>query len=253
MKSKVFAVLLIVLGVAATLGGLYGQIFLAEDEGHHDDREPTFALESQVGADEIVVEQVAPNSLSIGVERAGQPIEFDRVHDGFLHIFVASVDRTFFTHDGFLDDTDLDDDAIDRTAQGVDAPAGPMRIVTQLSPAGGPDLLELGTTVEVEGDAFEPQNISDTDEWTNDALTVTRQGFDFVLSEPWNGDDVYDGPALLTLFRAEDLAFTHAHAELVGDDRFSFATDLPGLGDYLAALEFEQSGELVTALFRFTL
>ena len=48
-------------------------------------------------------------------------------------------------------------------------------------------------------------------------------------------------------------AFVHAHAEMIGDDRFSFAADLPGLGDYLAAVEFHQDGELVTALFRFSL
>ena len=79
------------------------------------------------------------------------------------------------------------------------------------------------------------------------------QGLDFVLSEPWSGDDHMGGPAFLALFHEDDFAFVHAHAELIGEDRFSFAADLPGLGDYLAAVEFHQDGELVTALFRFSL
>ena len=95
--------------------------------------------------------------------------------------------------------------------------------------------------------------MSDADDWTDGAVTVTRQGFDFVLSEPWNGDDVYGGPAFLSLFGGEDLAFTHAHAELVGDNRFSFQVNLLRSGPYLAAVEFEQSGDLVVAVFRFDL
>ena len=41
------------------------------------------------------------------------------------------------------------------------------------------------------------------------------------------------------------------HATTIGDDRFSFAVELPGSGSYLAAVELVQDGELVTALFRF--
>lgn len=249
MRSKVLAVVLIVLGVGATLGGLYGQIFLAEDEGHHDDREPTFALESQVGADELTASTPGPNGVAVEVTRAGQPLELDTIHGASGHVFVLSPEDVYFEHR-------VVDQVSTGTAELVvleDVPPGEVGVVTQLSPGGGPDLLELGTTVNVEGRPVAGQNVTDTDVWSDGALTVTRQGFDFVLSEPWNGADVYDGPAFLTLFRVEDLAFTHAHAEVVGDDRFSFATDLPGLGDYLAALEFEQNGVLVTALFRFTL
>ena len=243
MKSKVLAVVLIVLGVGATLGGVYGQVFLAEDEGHHDDREPTFAVQSQVGADELVVEQTGPNTLTVAVERAGQPVRFDELHDRLDHYFVTDSDFTFFEH------TAIPQEGVVQ----LSAPVGDVRVVAQVAPAGGPAFLELGVTVVVDGAPLDEQNITDSDEWTNGSLTVTRQGFDFLLSSPWNGDDVYDGPAFLTLFRAEDFAFAHAHAELVGGNRFSFASDLPGLGDYLAALEFEQDGELVTALFRFTL
>lgn len=244
MRSKVVAVVLIVLGVGATLGGVYGQIFLAADEGHHDDRLPTFALESQVGTDELVVEQAAPDRLDVEILRAGQAVQFDVLHDRLDHYFVVDAGFTFFGHVAF---------AQGGTTRELAAQPGEVRVVAQVAPTGGPDLLELGVTVDVEGDPLDEQNITDDDVWTDGPLTVTRQGFDFVLSAPWNGNDLYDGPAFLSLVRAEDFAFSHAHAEVVGTDRFSFATALPGRGDYLAALEFEQDGRLVTALFRFTL
>lgn len=66
MKSKAVAIALIVLGVGATLAGLYGQIFLAEDEGHHDGRVPTFALSDVSGADELVVEPVGGGVIEGG-------------------------------------------------------------------------------------------------------------------------------------------------------------------------------------------
>ena len=49
---------------------------------------------------------------------------------------------------------------------------------------------------------------------------------------------------------AEDGAFVHAHAEVPNDNRFRFNLDLPGQGDYLAALEFVHDGAVETALFR---
>ncbi len=243
MKSKAFAILLIVLGVGATLGGLYGQIFLAEDEGHHDGTGFSFALESSVGADELIVTSPGPNQAVVQLLRAGQPMNFNDVHDGRSHFFITTADLGWFEHVVVDEPRDLE----------VDVPAGDVRVVAQVSPDGGPELLELGATVQVAGDALAAQNIVDDDEWTNGELTVRRQQFDFVLSKTWNGSDVYEGPALLTLIRADDFAFTHAHAEVLDGNRFSFATDLPGLGDFLAALQFEQDGELVTALFRFSI
>lgn len=248
-KWNVIAVVLIVLGVGATLGGLYGQIFLAEDEGHHDDREPTFALDSQIAAYELTV-RAGGGTITPTLSQAGQPVtDFDELHgtDG-PHVFVVTEQLDWFQH--------LTPSRLDEPLR-IDGPAL-HRVVVQAALPTGPDLLEVGvTTSEESGDEFDLSGqFADGDVFgdvSGGGLTVERQGFDFVLSEPWNGDEVFDGPAFLTLFRAEDFAFTHAHAELVGDNRFSFATDLPGLGDYLAALEFEQNGELVTALFRFTL
>ena len=248
MRTKILATLLIVLGVGATLGGVFGRVFLAEDEGHHDDREPTFALQSQNGAYELTV-LAGGGTITPTLSQAGQAVtEFDGLHgtDG-PHVFVVSEGLDWFTH--------LTPEALDEPIA-VDGPAI-HRVIVQANPAGGPDLLEMGVTTDQEsGDDVMDLLIADQDVYpdsTSEGLTITRQGFDFVLSEPWNGDEVYDGPAFLTLIRAEDFSFTHAHAEVVGDNRFSFASDLPGLGDYLAALEFEQDGELITALFRFTL
>jgi hypothetical protein len=243
VKLKALAILLIVLGIGATIGGFYGQVFLNEDEGHHDGRVVTFALDSQSGADELVVIPAGANQIDVSIERAGQPIsEFDTLHGSSGHVFVIANDFSHFEHH-------VSSEGLGRFA----APAGISRVVVQTAPSGGPDLLELGTTVEVDGESSTPQNITDTDQWSNGDLTVARQGFDFVLSETWNGEDVYGGPAFLTLFRAEDFAFAHAHAEVIDGNRFSFATNLPGLGEYFAALEFEQDSELVTALYRFTL
>jgi hypothetical protein len=244
VKAKGLAFFLIIAGVAATLAGLFGQVFLAEDEGHHDGRTFSFALSDSSGADELVVESTGPNEVLVRVERAGQPLASDMIHDASLHVFVVGENLESFAH---VTPSDIGGDGSETA---VSAPAGEVRVVVQTSPRGGPDLLELGASVEVDGEAPEPQNITTTDEWVDRGLTVRRQGLDFVLSESWTGDDVFGGPAFLSLFRADDFAFTHGHAVLVGDDRFSFAMDLPGSGEYLAALEFEQGGRLVTALFR---
>lgn len=243
MRSKVLAIVLIVLGVGATLGGVYGQVFLAEDDGHHDDRTPTFALESQIGIDELVVDVVGDGAVVADVRRSGQQLGLDDLHDGVAHYFV--VDERLSTFDHTVADMS--------GPTPLGAPVGLTRVIAQVAPSSGTDFLELGVTVDVPGTIDEDPPVIDADQWTDGSITIDRQGFDFVLSEAWNGDDVYEGPAFLTLIRTEDFAFAHAHAELVGDNRFSFATDLPGLGDYLAALEFEQNSELVTALFRFTL
>jgi hypothetical protein len=243
VTSKALAVVLIVLGVGATLAGLYGQVFLAENEGHHDGRTFSLALEAASGADELVVVSDAPNTAALSIERAGQPIEsFSSVHGGTAQIFAVTTDLTQFEHVTEFSDV----------LGSYRVPSGDVRVIVQAAPSGGADFVELGATANVQGDPNPVPNITSTDEWTDGALTIRRQGFDFVLSEAWNGDDLFDGPAFLSLIRSGDLAFTHGHAELVGDDRFSFAMRVPGSGDYLAALEFEQNGEVVKALFRFT-
>jgi hypothetical protein len=45
----------------------------------------------------------------------------------------------------------------------------------------------------------------------------------------------------------------HGHASTPEPDRFRFNLDLPGRGDYLAALQFNRGSVPVTALFRFEL
>lgn len=247
MKSKALAILLIVLGVAATIGGIYGQLFLGDDDGHHDDREPTFAAQSQAGAYELSATS-GDGRVTISLEQAGQPVQgVGELHgvDG-AHLFVTNQQGDFFSHTVVDGVGEADVEVFG---------SGPHRVVMQAAPQSGPDLLELGVTVDDVGAPPVPDDVVvvNDDRWTNGSISVSRQGFDFVLSSPWNGSDLYEGPALLTLHRLDDAAFTHAHGELVGDNRFSFATDLPGLGDYLAALEFEQDGAVVTALFRFTL
>lgn len=246
---KALGVFLIVVGVALTGAGLFGQLVLTEDEGHHDGREPTFALESASGADELIVDVVDdPTELEVRIERAGQVIvDYDEVHDAVIHAFAVAGNLDGYHHT-------IGDDASPDGIYRVDLPGnGAGRIVVQASPAGGPDLLELGAaTGEADFEGVAPQQL-ESDVWTDDGLTVTRQGLDFVLSEPWNGEDHMGAPAFLALFHEDDFAFVHAHAELIGDDRFSFAADLPGLGDYLAAVEFVQDGELLTAMFRFSL
>ncbi len=242
-SSTVEAVLNQVAGVAATLGGLYGQVFLADDEGHHDGRDFSFALEAQSGADELVVASTDGGMIDAAVTRAGQPIGVEDLHGGGSHFF--AVDRAFtsFVHV-----------VSDQPTATFAAPAGDVRVVAQVSPSEGSDLLELGADVVVaDAGEFDDQIVTDDDVWSNGSITVRRELFDFVLSEPWGGTDVFDGPAFLTLWRAEDLAFVHAHAELVGPTRFSFGVNLPGFGDYLAVLEFEHDGEVVTAMFRFSL
>ena len=121
------------------------------------------------------------------------------------------------------------------------------------APSGGPDLLELGTDATTTGEPVPTgQTITATDVYElPGGLTVERQGFDFVLSEPWQGEDYEGAPALLTMFRAGDGAFVHAHAEVPSENRFRFAVDLPGSGTYLAVLEFVRDGMVETALFRF--
>jgi len=259
VTSRVTAIVLVVVGLVATAAGLGLRLFLSDDdEGHHDGRLPTFALSSTSGTDELVVHQDGDGpTLTVAVERVGQPLTgFDEVHGAPLHVFAATTELDRFVHV---------DPAIgpDGRSAPITLPAdGTYRLVAQAAPAGGPDLLELGADVTVVGAGGGPeQNIADGAVWTNGDLTVTRQGFDFVLSEPFDGPDFHGGPAFLAMFRADDMAFVHGHAQLVDPDRFRFELAVPGRGDYLAALQFlpataattEATTEPVTALFRFTL
>ena len=245
---KALGVLLLVIGVGLTGAGLFGQLVLTDNEGHHDGRVPTFALEAVSGADELVVEPVVPGEVDVRIERAGQPlVDYEQLHGARFHTFVAAEDLSSYAHAA------TDDVGNDGIVPLVGIGAGALRVLAQAAPSGGPDLLELGADVLADGAPLDAQNIATNDEWTENGLTVTRQGLDFVLSRDWNGDDHMGAPAFLAMFRADDLAFVHDHAELIGNDRFTFSTDLPGLGEYLAAVEFVQDGELVTALFRFEL
>jgi hypothetical protein len=249
VKTRVVAITLIVVGVTATIIGFgSGRWFFTEDLGHHDGRTRTFALQSTVGADTLSVVPLGEAEVQISVLRAGQPIlAYDDVHGNAADVLAVSSDLTRFVHQELAD--------IDGTGVGtVGLPGGgEYRVVAQTAPAGGPDLLELAVTVSVPGDpAGDGTAVAGGDVWTDDDLSVTRQGFDFVLSEPWDGETFRGAPAMLSLFRADDLAFTHAHATTPDDDRVRVAVDLPGPGDYLAALEFEQGDEHVTALFRIT-
>jgi hypothetical protein len=245
VTGRVVAVALIVIGLAATAAGLWGRFVLTDDEGHHDGREPGFALGDTAGADQLIVEP-APGGAAARVERAGQTlVEYDELHDGRFHTWAVGRELDSFVHSV----------AGETAPDGVYAvgplAAGDHRVVIQAAPSGGPDLLELGADVTVDDGTAADQVIATGDTWTDGELTVERQGFDFVLSEPWTGEEWLGAPAFLSLFRADDLAFTHAHATTVGDDRFRFAVELPGAGSYLAAVELVQDGELVTALFRF--
>lgn len=254
MTTRIAATVLVVVGLVATAVGLGLRFFLPDDDdGHHDGRVPTFAMAPTSGTDELVIEQDGDGpSLTVGVERVGQPITaFDDVHDAPVHVVAASRQLDAFVHV----DPEIGPDG--RSAP-IELPSdGTFRVVVQSSPTGGPDLLELGADVSVTGAATAgEQNITDDDVWTNGDLTVTRQGFDFVLSEPFGGMNYHGEPAFITLFRADDMAFVHDHAQLVEPDRFRFELAIPGRGDYLAALQFFDSPdatEPVTALFRFTL
>jgi len=242
---RAVAVALVVIGVAVTGAGLYGRFLLSDDEGHHDGRPPTFARSAVDGADVLVVEPTSGGATA-RVERAGQVlVDYDQVHGGAFHTFAVGSDLDSYVHDVAAQPSP------DGTYQVGPLAAGEHRVVVQAAPAGGPDLLELGTDVTIAEGEGSDVSIADGDTWSNGDLTIRRQGFDFVLSEPWTGEERYGGPAFLALFHADDLAFAHAHATMIGDDRFGFALDLPGRGRYLAALELVQDGEPLTALFRF--
>ncbi len=248
MTTRVVGIVLVVVGVAATLFGLGARLFWEDDDGHHDGRAPTFALDAVVGADVLVVEQEG-SVVSVSVERAGQRItSFDGLHGAPAHVFVVGTDLDSYYHVDMADSSD-------GVAEFEVALPGEYRVVFQAAPSSGPDILELGATVDLPGSssAAAPPRIADGEVWTDGSLTIERQGLDFVLSEPWTGESHHGGPAFLSVFHTDEMAFVHAHAELVDDDRFRFGLDLPGRGEYLAALEFTQTGEPVTALFRFTL
>lgn len=248
MTSRVVGIVLLVVGLAATLFGLGARLFW-DDDGHHDGRAPTFALDAEVGADVLVVEQ-DDSVVRVSVERAGQRItSFDDLHDARAHVFVVGTDLDSYKH------VDMADSA-DGVVEFDVADPGEYRVVFQAAPSSGPDLLELGATIDLAGSsggsAVDASEIADGEVWTDGSLTIERRGLDFVLSEPWDGESYHGGPALLTLLHADEMAFVHGHAEFV-DDLFRFGLDVPGRGEYLAALEFVQNGELVMALFRFTL
>ena len=244
MKTRLLAIALIVIGLGLTGAALFGQFVLTDDEGHHNGREASFALSTTVGADELIADESTPGEPELRIERAGQVlVDYDEVHGARFHTYAVAQDLTSYLHRAAEDESDTGE-----YSTGL-LPGGEHRVVVQAAPGGGPDLLELG--VDVAGGTGTTSVVALDDEWSDGAVTVTRQGLDFVLSEPWTGEDHMGGPAFLALFRAGDLAFLHSHAQLIGDDRFSFVADLPGRGEYLAAVEFNQDGELVTALFHF--
>ncbi len=250
MTTRVAGIVLLVVGVAITVVGLGARIFIDDDDGHHDGRTPTFAATDTIGADALIVEADG-DVLTVRVERAGQPItDYDDLHDGSGGVFLASADLDWYDHVQLTED--------DQGQVSVEVPGdGAYRVVFQAAPAGGPDLLELGTTVDVgQGDGGAGgavEYIATDDVWSDGSLTIERQGLDFVLSEPFDGPDTAGSPAFLAMFHEGDLLFTHAHAELVGADRFRFTADLPARGEYLAALEFTQGDAPVTALFRLSI
>jgi len=256
VTGRIVGAVLVVAGLVVTVVGLGGRFLWTTDEGHHDGRRPSFAQEAVQGADALVVDVaggVDGAVLEVSLTRAGQTVtDFDDVHGAPAHVFVVSTALDTYQH---VDLTDDDPDGVVEVRVDRD---GEYRVVLQAAPAGGPDLLELGATVEVVDAGTGPDaedaglgaTIVDGDTWTDGALTIERQGLDFVLSEPWSGEEHHGGPAFLTMYRAGDLAFAHGHATMPDDARFRFNLDLPGRGEYLAALEFVQHGELVTALFR---
>ncbi len=259
MRTRFLAIALIVVGLIATAAGLGLRVLTTDDDGHHDGRESTFALNSALGVDELVVgvvEEVADGqsgdgaAISVVVERAGQPVtDFDDVHGTEMHVFAVRDDLSWFLH--------ADPEMLaNGSSSSVEVIGGEtLRVVSQSAPSGGPDLLELGTDVLLTGPSeTSDQYITTDDVWTEGDLTIRREGFDFVLSEPWSGDEYHGAPALLTLFRAEDLAFVHDHATNPEPNRFRFSLDLPGRGEYLAALQYNSDANgLITALFRFEL
>jgi len=245
VKSKAIAIILVLLGVGVTAAGLFGQFFLTDDEGHHDGREPTFALQPASGAYELTVEEFGQRELVVSIDRGGQPAQsYDDVHGAPMHVFAVTTDLTEFRH--------VDPELVDGVFEPVPVSGGEYRVVVQAAPSGGPDLLELGTTVATTGEPLlSGQNVTASNVYElPGGLTVERQGFDFVLSEPWQGEEYHGGPALLTMFRDDDGAFVHTHAETPSDNRFRFNLDLPGRGRYLAALEFIRDGRVETALYR---
>jgi len=253
VRSKILAISLILVGLLATAAGLGLRLLVTEDEGHHDGRAPTFALDSTLGTDELVVTPVgAEPEIVVSIERAGQPVtDWDSVHGAPMHVLAVRDDLRWFTH---VDPEMLPDGLSAPVALN---PGGQYRVVTQSAPGGGADLLELGTDIALAGELVaSDQMISTDDFWTEGDLEIRREGLDFVLSEPWGGEDYHDEAALLTMFRAGDLAFAQGHAITPDPDRFRFNLEIPGRGEYLAALQFyrgDASGVLITALFRFEL
>ena len=243
---KIAGVVLLVVGLVLSAAGLFGQLVLTEDEGHHDGREYGLASSATEGADELMVADAGDTgSTDVWIERAGQVlVDYDEIHDARFHTYSVADDLSDYAHVAAAE-IGPDGRAPARTLP------GDHRIVTQSSPAAGPDLLEFG--IDATGPASAAPSgtvVADGDVWDDGSgLVVTRQGLDFVVSEPWTGEDHMGAPAFLALFQADTLAFVHGHAELVDDDRFSFGVEFPGRGEYLAALEFVQDGRLVTALF----
>lgn len=249
MSSRLLAIVLIALGLVVTAVGIGTRLSGDGDDGPHPGYVSSFARDSAIGVDELVVAPLGGNEVQVSVLRAGQLLlELDEVDGAPLHVFAVRDDLTGFVH---VDPPDV----IGTGVAAVELPGpGRYRVVALYAPPDGPELLELGADVVVDGppvgaDGGDPPPATD-DVWTDGELTIERQGFDFVLSEPWTGEEYHEGAALVALFAADDLAFTHGHAELVDGDRFRFLLDLPGRGEYLAVLQFIQDGELVTASFR---
>lgn len=239
MRRGAAGAALVVVGVLAVVAGLVGR-GARDDEGHHDGRSPTFALGSSAGDVELLVEPAGPGSVRVALERDGRAIALDRVHGDELEVYVVADDLSWFDH------VRVDDVA---GPIEVAAPPGRARVAALAAPEGGPDLVELGAWVDVDGDPVPGQRIADGPTWTDGDVTVRRDGFDVTLPAPWEGTEVDGAPAALTLVREGDGAPVHAHGSRLGERRVTFSVTLPGRGRYLAAYELVLGGDAITALF----
>lgn len=219
--------------------------------------QPVARADHRIELDRSVVEPGAPQRITFRVlDPTGSAVTgFEERHEQLMHLIVISNDLTDYAH--------LHPQLADDGTWSVTLPAlvpGGYRVIADVAPAGGPDLVltvdlvipgsgagrvlpEPSGSVSVDGLDVALDLVA-TSSGANAELTVRRAG---TVVEP---DPYLGARGHLVAIDTDDLAYLHVHpgdADAVGT--VSFAVEVPAPGRYRLFFDFSVEGRVHTAAF----
>jgi hypothetical protein len=206
---------------------------------------------------ELVTEHVHHGEATFHLRApgGGRVTEYAEAHGALLHVVVVRPDLSDFEH---THPTIGPDGSWTVATEGP----GPWHLVFESTPiADGtpvaePIIVTANVDDEIGVDAVPLPPTDDTVEV--DGLLVTRDGFDFVVtnadaSAATDLEPYLEQVAHLVALRQGDLAFRHLHPLASAPATFDFGEGLTEPGTYRLFLQFGHAGEVVTVPFTVTL